>query len=468
MFWVSLSVVVLKFSKTRGFQGERPTKIRDKTKNDATYGGGMDENPGASLLNPYAQSKVGSDTIFSWWARYQTATSEGFDAVNGTIGALLENDGTLAINQVVDQAVRASPPVEIAAYAPLKGLPAFLDLSKTLALGDYRKALEGMELNITATASPGGSGALFLAATNFANRGDKVLLRDRHWGPYKGFLSGCDLGFASYPLLPNNVNSGHPFVDIESFKSELANLCSTQDKVMIWLNDPAHNPTGLSLTANGRAAVLEAVMESASRNEHVGHTLLLDAAYHLYAEEPHGWSQTLLDALNDGWPWSENFLITFAISLSKSHTIYGLRTGALVSVHPDSTVTDKIETVMGVTGRQTWSAAPRVAQYAVSELHADPETGEAWVIERDRLQALLVERRTSMIEECKRLDVPLNPTHDGFFAWLEHDDPERIAEACAQQHVYLVPLSGGVRIGLCAVPMKHIPRVAQALAHALK
>lgn len=428
----------------------------------------MDGIPGASLLNPYAQSKVGSDTIFSWWARYQTAISEGADAVNGTIGALLEDDGNLAINHVVDAAIRSAPPVEIAAYAPLKGLPAFLDLSKSLALGEFREPLEELGMNMTATASPGGSGALFLAATNFANRGDKVLLRDRHWGPYKGFLSGCDLGFTSYPLLPQQPNSEHPFIDIDGFNTQLEELCSKQDKVMIWLNDPAHNPTGLSLTANGRAAVLEAVMESASRNEHVGHTLLLDAAYHLYADEAHGWGETLHDALKEGWPWTENLLIVFAISLSKSHTIYGQRTGALVSLHPDSDVTDKIETVMGVTGRQTWSAAPRVAQYAVSELHANSETGDAWVVERDRLQSLLVERRTTFIEECQRFNVPINPTHDGFFAWLEHEQPEAIAEACAEQHVYLVPLTGGVRIGLCAVPLAQIPRVAQALANALK
>ena len=142
----------------------------------------MNHDAGAGLLNSYAQSKVGNDTIFGWWARYQEAVKNGADAVNGTIGALLEDDGTLAINKVVDEAIRAAPPVEIAAYAPLKGLPAFLDLAKTLALGDHRGAMDDCGISMTATATPGGSGALFLAAANFANRGDKVLLRDRHWG----------------------------------------------------------------------------------------------------------------------------------------------------------------------------------------------------------------------------------------------------------------------------------------------
>ena len=428
----------------------------------------MDPNAGAGLLNPYAQSKIGSDTIFSWWARYQKAIENGADAVNGTIGALLEDDGSLAINTVVDEAIRAAPPVEIAAYAPLKGMPAYLDLAKTLALGEYRNQMEEMGLSMTATATPGGSGALFLAASNFANRGEKVLLRDRYWGPYKGFLSGCDLKPETYPLLPSHASNDHPFVDIVGFKSSLEQLCQVQDKVMIWLNDPAHNPTGLSLTASGRTAVLDAVMESASRHENVGHTLLIDAAYHLYADEPHGWGQTILESMNDGWPWTENLLITFAISLSKSHTIYGLRTGALVSIHPDHEVTEKIATVMGVTGRQTWSAAPRVAQFSVSQMHSSTEGGEAWSVERDRLQALLVERRTLFVECCEKLNVPLNPTHDGFFAWLEHDDPPSIAEACAEQEVFLVPLTGGVRIGLCAIPLEKIPRVAQALSNALK
>ena len=426
----------------------------------------MDEEAGVGLLNPYAQTKVGNDTIFGWWARFQEAVASGADAVNGTIGALLEDDGTLAINQVVDAAIRQAPPVEIAAYAPLKGLPSFLDLAVTLALGESRAELEGLGITTTATATPGGSGALYLAAANFANRGDKVLLRDRHWGPYKGFLNGCGLSYASYPLLPSK-DSDLPYVDITGFKSELAKLCQAQDKVMTWLNDPAHNPTGLSMTADGRMAFLDAFVESANVNENVGHTLLLDAAYHLYADEPHGWAETITEALNNGMLWPENLLITIAVSLSKSHTIYGLRTGALVSLHPDSAVTEKIGTVMGVTGRQTWSAAPRIAQYTVSTMHADEQSGAAWDVERDRLRELLVTRRNLLIESCSKLGVPLNPTMDGFFAWIESDDPAALAEACAEQDVYLVPLTGGVRIGLCAVPLSQIPRVAEALANAL-
>ena len=426
----------------------------------------MDEADAMQYLASHGHEKTGNDVIFSWFARYQNAAAAGADAVNGTVGALLEDGGSLAINTVVDEAIRVAPASEFAAYAPLKGLPSFLDLAVTLALGEHRGALEGLGLHTGATATPGGSGALFQAASNFAERGDAVLLRDRHWGPYVGFLKGCGLRIATYPLLPSESSSLTPFLDLDGFRTNLDGLVQTQDSVMTWLNDPAHNPTGLSLPPESRYALLNAFMESATRNEHTGHTLLLDAAYHLYADEPHGWAETIAEALNAGLPWPENLLICFAISLSKSHTIYGLRTGAVVYVHPEASNIQRLNDVMGVTGRQTWSASPRIAQHVLSELHATEEGGAAWSSERDRLANLLTARRETFIEACQRKGVAVNPSHDGFFAWYECKDPGAIAEACANQHVYLVPLSGGVRIGLCAIPESQVERVAEALAKA--
>ncbi len=422
---------------------------------------------GENFLNAAGIGKHGNDTIFSWWAKFQEAKAAGKPAVNGTIGALLENDGSLAINKVVDAAVRNAPEQEISAYAPLAGLPSFLDLTKTLAFGDARAQLEELGFNFSSTASPGGSGALFLAANNFLSMGQSALLRDRHWGPYKGFLENNALEFETWPLLPPNGSDVHPYFARDEFDAKLKQLCSSQDKIMVWLNDPAHNPTGLSMTPEGRFACLESFVDSALNNPGVGHTLLLDSAYSLYAEETHAWADTILESIENGMMWPENLLICVAISLSKSHTIYGLRTGALVSMHPEKEVTDRMDTVMCVTARQTWSATPRVSQYCVSEMHSSEEGGKAWAEERDRLKQLLDDRRSSLISECEKLGVPLNPTMDGFFAWLESENPGEIAHKCAENGVFLVPLTGGVRIGLCALPLDEVPKVAQALSKAL-
>ena len=422
---------------------------------------------GEAFLNAAGLSKAGNDTIFSWWAKFQEAKSAGLPAVNGTIGALLEDNGELAINKAVDLAIRNAPEQEIAAYAPLAGLPAFLDLSKSLAFGDARDELENLGFHFSSTASPGGSGALYLSANNFLDKGQSILLRDRHWGPYKGFLQNNSLEYETWPLLPPNGSDSHPFFAREEFEVKVAELCSKQDKVMVWLNDPAHNPTGLSMSPEGRSVCLESFADSALNNPDVGHTLLIDSAYSLYADETHAWGDTIVESLENGLMWPENLLFCVAISLSKSHTIYGLRTGALVSMHPEKEVTDRMDTVLCVTARQTWSATPRVSQYCVSEMHSSEEGGEAWSKERDRLKTLLDNRRKTLIAECEKLGVPLNPTMDGFFAWIEAEDPVAVAEKCAENGVFLVPLTGGVRIGLCALPTESVPKVAEALSKAM-
>ena len=108
-----------------------------------------------------------------------------------------------------------------------------------------------------------------------------------------------------------------------------------------------------------------------------------------------------------------------------------------------------------------------MGQYSVVKVHNSEKLGDEWSNERDRLASLLKSRRDTFVSECKNLGIPINPTMDGFFAWLEHDNPEEIAQKCAQQDVYLVPLEGGVRIGLCAIPEDKITRVAEALSVAL-
>jgi aromatic-amino-acid transaminase len=422
---------------------------------------------GETLLNAHALRKHGNDAIFSWFARYQEARDSGIDAVNATVGSLLEEDGSLALNSAVVESVRNCPKVEFSAYAPLKGLPDFLDLSKSLALGDARAQLENAGISIGSIATPGGSGALYLTAANLLEYGQSVLIRDRHWAPYNGFLSGCGLSIETWPLLPNG-DSQYLYLDLVSFEEKIASLKMKQDKVMIWLNDPAHNPTGLSLTADERSALLDSLITSALADPEIGHTLVIDAAYSLYADDAYGWANSIVETFDSGSPWPENLLLCFAVSFSKSHTIYGLRTGVLLSLHPEQEVIDRLHNVFGVTGRSTWSAAPRIAQYCLSDLHSSPEQGDAWADECNRLKDILDNRRNSLLAACETAEVVLNPVHDGFFAWLECENPEMVAEHCASHDVFVVPLEGGIRIGLCSLPLTGCERVAAALASALR
>ena len=424
--------------------------------------------PAHMLLNPLAQSKGGDDPIFYWFTKCLAAKKSGRDVVNGTLGSLLDEAGKLAIIHTVEKQIRNQPSVELSGYAPLRGLPSFRELAIELALGSNRSTIEQAGLSIISIATPGGCGALSATAANFIDGGDKVLLRSRHWGPYKTIIEERDCKIATWPLLPETPEAGLNHLDRGGFANALTELVQAQNRVLIWLNDPAHNPTGLSLQASERRAVLEEALEHALAFPNIGITLLIDSAYSLYAAEPYGWASTLREEVERRGDFPNNLMLCFAVSCSKSHTSYGLRTGALVCIHPDSDFITKLEDVLLHTGRGTWSAAPRVAQRAISEIHLDSELHASWRRERDAFKRLLDERRDALRRAAAAHNLILNPTHDGYFAFLECRRNQEVCEIAAQNHdVFLVPLNGGVRIGVCAIPAEQMERVAAALADAL-
>ena len=414
----------------------------------------------ASILPPHAQEKGGRDVIFTWLARYQEAKASGQDAINGTVGSLLEDDGNLAVNPVVSSTLHEQADLDMSAYAPLAGLPHFRTMVQELALGDPLSVMQHHGIHSEAIITPGGTGALYLSARNLLAPGSALLLRDRHWGPYGTVAKECGLHLATWPLI-----GAESQVDGAALQSTLNGLLMDQDRVLSWLNDPAHNPTGLSLDADGRAEVLRIFSETAHAHPDKGVTLLIDGAYAAYAKDHHGWGETIAGFASE-CDWPPNLLLCFAFSASKSHTLYGQRCGALVLLHPSQPFIDRLLEVFLHTGRGTWSGATRLAQATVHTIHSSEARYDAWVAERDRLKTMLDTRRSTFNTICAEEGVPLLPSHDGYFAFLPHEDPEPVASAAAARGLYVVPLKGGIRIGLCSIPTDQVERAARILASA--
>ena len=144
-----------------------------------------DQEVAQILLPSHALTKGGNDVIYAWLARYQAAKANGDDAVNGTIGALLDDDGELILNPIVGQVLNNLPDVDKGAYSPLPGLPDFREIVQKLAIGPKLQQLREMGLATQAVASPGGCGALYLSARNLLSPTDSILVRSTYWGPYK-------------------------------------------------------------------------------------------------------------------------------------------------------------------------------------------------------------------------------------------------------------------------------------------
>ena len=106
---------------------------------------------------------------------------EGKDkVVNATIGALLDDDGKLMVLSSVSDVFKTLDMAECAEYAPIAGTPGFREAVKK----DLFRSFQPTSY-VEAVASPGGTGALKNAVSNYSSPGDSILVADWYWGPYK-------------------------------------------------------------------------------------------------------------------------------------------------------------------------------------------------------------------------------------------------------------------------------------------
>jgi aromatic-amino-acid transaminase len=130
-------------------------------------------------LTPECQARSGNDPIFALNAEASRRAKAGESIVNATLGALMEDDGRLAVMPVVFEALAAVPPEKGAAYAQIAGDAPFLQAVVADLFGAGPLAAQSV-----AVATPGGTGALHHAIVNFLQPGEALLTTSFYWGPY--------------------------------------------------------------------------------------------------------------------------------------------------------------------------------------------------------------------------------------------------------------------------------------------
>ena len=98
---------------------------------------------------------------------------------NATVGTLLDDEGNLVVLSSVADVLKQLSPNDFAEYAPIAGIPSYLEAVKKAVFMDYEP-----DCHLEAVATPGGTGAIRNAIQNYTQRGDIVLTSDWYWGPY--------------------------------------------------------------------------------------------------------------------------------------------------------------------------------------------------------------------------------------------------------------------------------------------
>lgn len=407
-----------------------------------------------SIAAKHAKGKSAQDKIFGANAAAVAAAAKyGKDAVtNATIGAILDEDEKLVCLPTVEEVFRGLSTNEMIAYAPISGLPEYLDCVLTAAFGNSRP--EGY---IAAVATAGGTGAIHHAIWNYTETGDTVLCSDWYWGAYKVLCQDMGRNFTTYKMLDENNKFNLP-----ALKEKVDELLAKQDNLLYLLNTPAHNPTGYSLSGEDMDGVLAILKEAAVPGKNI--VFFLDVAYIDYAGEKEE-VRKIFKKLS-GLP--ANILCIVGYSMSKGFTMYGQRTGAMIGVSSDKSVIDEFAAINQYTSRATWSNINRPAMRTLATIYSDPELLAKVCAERDYYYQMIKARADMFTKEAEECGLPMLPYVAGFFLSIPAKNPDAICEKLHEDNIFAVPLAAGVRIAVCAVSLKKIKGMAAKVNAAMQ
>ncbi len=396
---------------------------------------------------PSHQGRPSDDPIFALNKEAMARKTRGESIVNATVGSLLHDDGRLAILPTAARAVHEVPAEEWAPYAPIAGAPDFL----AAVIADLFRDEPEMKAAALAAATPGGTGALRHAIGNYLEPGQSLLTTSFFWGPYQTLCDESDRKLATFTMFDAQGK-----LDTGALDGALERQIKAQRRALIFLNDPCHNPTGYSMTPDEWRAVVERLGAHASE---APITLLVDTAYFAYAARPD--PRAFLKELR---PLLGKVGLAFAWSASKTFTHYGLRVGAIVACVPDEKERASTEAAFSYSCRGTWSNCTRGGMRAVTRLLDEPPMARSCDAEREELKTLLGARVTAFNVAAKAKGLVYPRYEGGFFVTVFTDDAHERAMRMKEKGVFVVPAKGALRVALCSVAEKDVPRLVDALA----
>ena len=408
-----------------------------------------------SIAASHSKGKFATDKIFGASGAAVKATAEfGKDkVVNATIGAIMDDNEELACIPTVEKVLREMPINDLINYAPIAGLPSYLDATINLTFQDNKP-----DAYINAVATAGGSGVIHHTIWNYSEIGDTILTSDWYWGPYSVLCKEALRKLDTYQLFDEQQN-----FNIKAFELKVNDLLKKQDSLVIIINTPAHNPTGFSLTDDDWTKVLD-VCKSEAKDSTKKITILVDIAYIDYAGEKNETRRFLKQFSN----LPANILGILAFSMSKGYTMYGQRTGAMIGISSSKEISKEFADINQYTSRATWSNINRGAMQLLATIYNDKQLLSQFEKERDGFYELIKERANIFMAEAKECGLNMLPYRAGFFISIPSSDSDAVCNTLHDDLIYAVPLAAGVRIAVCAVPSRKIKGMAEKTLKAMK
>nr|WP_176244840.1 amino acid aminotransferase [Pseudomonas sp. B11(2017)] len=296
-----------------------------------------------------------------------------------------------------------------------------------------------------ATQTPGGTGALRLAADFIAHclPGRGVWLSDPTWPIHETIFAAAGVKISHYPYVGADNR-----LDVDAMIAAL-NQAPKGDVVL--LHACCHNPTGFDLSHDDWHRVLEVVR---SRDL----LPLIDFAYQGFGDglEQDAWSTRLFA--------TELPELLITSSCSKNFGLYRDRTGALIVCAKTADKLTDVRSQLAHIARNLWSTPPDHGAAVVATILDDPELKRRWADEVEAMRLRIAQLRSGLVEALEPHGLRERFAHigvqRGMFSYTGLS-PEQVKQLRDHHSVYMV--SSG-RANVAGIDATRLDLLAEAIA----
>ena len=379
------------------------------------------------------------DTVFTIVSKASIAKKEygNENVIDASIGSLFDEDSNFVALDSVFNSYRSLTNKDYAKYASsFSGNKDFKDAIKKYVL---ENKFSNLKEKIIAT--PGGTGAISITISNMLSKGETIIVPNIGWTSYTIMAKENNLNVDFYSMFDESNN-----FNLNNIKEKILNSLKIQNKALVIINSPLHNPTGYSIKNNEWEELVRFINEDCDNKEVI---ILNDIAYIDYSFNLNNVKDyfKVLDNLNN------NALLVIAYSCSKTFTSYGMRLGAAIVLHRNEKLLEEIFNAYDKSCRVYWSNSNNGAMTNVANLINNHL--EEFNKEKDIYINLLKERADIILKEAKEIDLPIYPFDEGFFITLKVDNSikNKYHEELLKNNIFTVQVNEGIRIAVCSLPI---------------
>ena len=379
------------------------------------------------------------DTVFKIASLAKKAKQElGNDKViDATLGSLYDEDNNLVTLNSFFNTYRNLDNSDYAKYSStFSGNFKYKEAIKEYVIGNSFKNLKE---RIVAT--PGGTGAISITISNMLSKDETIIIPNIGWTSYNIMAKENNLNIIQYKMFDDNNN-----FNLIDLKNKIKDSLNKQNKALVIINSPLHNPTGYSLTNNEWKELVRFINEDCDNKEVI---LLNDIAYIDYSYN----LDTVKDYFKELDNLNNNALLVICYSCSKTFTIYGMRLGASIILHKDEEVLDELANAYDKSCRTYWSNSNNGAMTSISNVLND--NYNEFIKEKEQYINLLKERSDILLKEAKENELPIYPYKEGFFITIKVDNSikDKYHQELIKENIFTVQVNEGIRVAVCSLPI---------------